>query len=84
MPLIKPPDEYQVYIQPADIIPSAKSDRPQAWFDWFFAVENWKCPECSAVMFGRSTFCAYCKGKLKKHTPRPSDYKEGAPYNDTR
>jgi len=37
----------------------------------FWYVPDWTCPKCEAVMFGRMTYCIYCKQRLHTHTPRP-------------
>ena len=31
----------------------------------------WKCVKCKATMFGRMTYCVYCKLRLGIHTPKP-------------
>jgi hypothetical protein len=42
-----------------------------AYIKWYLDVPNWKCNVCHAVMFGRMTYCVYCKVRLGKDTPRP-------------
>ncbi len=42
----------------------------------FLDVPNWMCPACSSVNFGRNKKCAYCYGRRRTVTPRPSNYIE--------
>lgn len=78
MPLIQPPDEYEEYVEPVST--PTGNVKPQRWYDWYLNVPSWKCAECGATMFGRVKYCVYCKQRLHKDTPRPSDYDEGGPY----
>jgi hypothetical protein len=78
MPLIQPPDEYEERVEPVST--PTGNIKPKRWYDWYLNVPNWICPECQATMFGRVKYCVYCKQRLHKDTPRPSDYSEGLPY----
>lgn len=62
-------------VQPA--VPNAEKDR---WRAWYINCSNWRCPECGTNMFGRCMWCAYCKFRLHKDTPRPASYVEPPPY----
>ena len=42
-----------------------------AWIKWYLDVPNWQCVVCQAVMFGRMTYCVYCKVKFGKDIPKP-------------
>jgi|EndMetStandDraft_8_1072994.scaffolds.fasta_scaffold32728_4 predicted RNA-binding Zn-ribbon protein involved in translation (DUF1610 family) len=74
MPLITPPNDYGQ--------PEPKEEKvvtPCSWEEHrritlYLNVKPWKCPDCGATMFGRMLYCAYCKLRLNKHTPRPSHY----------
>ena len=37
----------------------------------YLNVPSWKCTHCKATMFGRMTYCVYCKLRLGIDTPRP-------------
>lgn len=78
MPLIQPPDEYEEYVEPVST--PTGNVKPQRWYDWYLNVPSWKCAECGTTMFGRVKYCVYCRQRLHKDTPRPSDYDEGGPY----
>ena len=42
----------------------------------FIDCTPWQCSVCKAQNFGRNQFCAYCKGRLRQSTPRPTSHRE--------
>jgi hypothetical protein len=80
MPLIQPPNDYGIP-QPELIEPN--EDAQKIWernrrIEIYLNVKPWKCGECGATMFGRMKYCVYCKLRLGKDTPRPTEFKIGA------
>ena len=43
------------------------------WIGEFWRIPDWQCTVCNSVMFGRVSYCIYCKLRLGKHTPKPID-----------
>ncbi len=72
MPLITPPPlvDEQV-IEPVVNLNVEESRRIELYLN----VPPWICPLCGAKMFGRMTYCVYCKIRHCRHTPRPADYR---------
>jgi hypothetical protein len=77
MPLIEPPKDEPEALPEIDLIeqgeiPYSEHIRIKRFLD----IPNWMCLVCSAVNFGRNKHCAYCFGRRRTVTPRPSTYVE--------
>jgi hypothetical protein len=74
MPLIAPPNDYgeKPVEEKTEVAPCSWEEHRR--IQLYLNVKPWKCPECGATMFGRMLYCAYCKIRHNKHTPRPSHY----------
>lgn len=77
MPIIEPPRNDpevlpEISIEEQGEIPYSEHIRIKRYLD----VKNWMCPVCTATNFGRNKHCAYCFGRRRTVTPRPSTYVE--------
>ena len=72
MPLIPPPS----YNEPDDEQPiiegTTMTPRYFRYCQWWANRPTWKCSVCGGINSESSESCNYCRGRLKKHTPRPA------------